>query len=47
MKLWGMGLWLYTVMVDGEKYDEFTSSTPLTWSECNDVAGYYKEGLEG
>ena len=39
------GQYLYRLYVDGEKYDQFFSRTPLSWSDQNDVASYYREAL--
>ena len=36
----------YTVMVNGEVYDQFTSSQRLTFTEEYDVAAGYKEALD-
>lgn len=45
-KMYGMRLWVYTVMVDGQIYDTFESKTdPLTWSQQWDVAAGYREAL--
>lgn len=41
----GGGEWGYAVMVDGERYDAFTSVRSLTWVEQSDVASYYQEAL--
>jgi len=40
------GEWLYRVMVNGVKRDEFFTKTRLTWSEQTDVAAGYREGLD-
>lgn len=40
------GEFLYQVMVDGNNYDQFFSSKPLTWTEQWDIAFSYKEALD-
>jgi len=35
----------YVVLVNGEKYDEFTSKVPLDPSEITDVKARYEETL--
>lgn len=41
-----MGWFLYRVMVDYVKYDEFTSKERLTWADQRDVARYYRTALD-
>lgn len=43
----GGGINYYVVMVDGNPYDDFTSTKMLTWSEQWDIAEGYKEALNG
>jgi hypothetical protein len=40
------GEWLYRIMLDGQKYDQFFSKSRLTWSEQIDVVEGYQEGLD-
>jgi len=40
------GVYCYAVMVDGKRYDVFTSTKPVTLSEQIDIAAGYKEGLD-
>ena len=42
----GSGIWIYQVWVDGEIYDQFTTSRSLTWSQQNDIAKGYREALD-
>lgn len=44
-KMYGMRLWVYTVMVDGKPYDTFESRTSITWSQQWDVAAGYRDAL--
>lgn len=37
----------YTVWVDGEKYDEFTSNGWISHRFMIDIANLYREALEG
>jgi len=39
------GSYLYYVFVDGEKYDEFSSTRWITHAQMIDVARGYEEGL--
>lgn len=44
-KMYGMGFYVYTVMVDGKPYDQFDSKTSITWSQQWDVAAGYRDAL--
>ena len=45
-KMYGTPYCQYQVFADGELYSEFTwNGPPLTWSQMDDVAAGYREGL--
>lgn len=41
------GSWYYSVIVDGDTYDRFSSTKRLLGSEQRDIAAGYQEALEG
>lgn len=43
----GGGINYYVVMVNGQPYDDMTSSKRLTWTQQWDIAAGYKEALDG
>lgn len=50
MDVWvAEGSGYYTVWVDGVIYETLwlRKGPPLTWSQQLDMAGYYREGLQG
>ena len=40
------GVYIYRLMVDGKKYDQFVTTEPLTWSQQADVEAGYREALD-